>query len=251
MSAEPKQAAEQVLAGEPRAAARRWLAPTVLVVLALFLIDTDLVTTRSVLPFDIPITTFIQQVNWGPIVYPMELINAISGYIQVLVGIAAIILLFFIDRRAGWLMAIGSISSVLDNVLKLVISRQRPPADLVHILTPAAGYSYPSGHAVFFTWMSFMLAVSLAPRIKPVWRPLVWVLAVTVIVLTCLARVWAGAHWPSDVLGGVLLGLGWSAFVLWLPERWLPSPRLRWFRGDFRRPASADKRRELQHRGLD
>jgi len=50
-----------------------------------------------------------------------------------------------------------------------------------------------------------------------------------VIVLTCIARVWAGAHWPSDVLGGVLLGIGWSAFVLWLPERWLPSPTFRWF----------------------
>ena len=49
--------------------------------------------------------------------------------------------------------------------------------------------------------------------------------------LTCLARVWAGDHWPSDVLGGVLLGIGWSAFVLWLPERWLPSPSFRWFGG--------------------
>jgi len=55
-----------------------------------------------------------------------------------------------------------------------------------------------------------------------------------VIVLTCIARVWAGDHWPSDVVGGVLLGIGWSAFVLWLPERWLPSPSFRWFRGGAR-----------------
>jgi len=59
--------------------------------------------------------------------------------------------------------------------------------------------------------------------------------ATTVIVLTCIARVWAGDHWPSDVIGGVLLGAGWSALVLWLPERWLPSPSFRWFSGRLRR----------------
>jgi len=107
----------------------------------------------------------------------------------------------------------------------------------VHILTPASGFSYPSGHAVFFTWMSFMLAAALAPRVPSAYRPLLWILAIVVIVLTCLARVWAGDHWPSDVMGGVLLGIGWSAFVLWLPERWLPSPSFRWFRGRTR-PAS-------------
>jgi len=227
--ADPKQAAKEVLAGQPGAAARRWLGITALVAFALFVIDTYVVVANTVLPFDIPITTFIQQLNWGPLVYPMEFINAISGWVQVLVGIGAVVVLFVLERRAGWLMAIGCISSLVDNVLKLVISRQRPPADLVHILNPTTGFSYPSGHAVFFTWLSFMLAFSLAPRIKPQYRPILWIAAVFVIVLTCLARVWSGVHWPSDVLGGFLLALGWSAFVLWLPERWLPSPKFKWF----------------------
>jgi len=225
-----QQAAVEVLAGQPGPAARRWLLPTALVALALFAVDTLLVVNQSTLGLDIQITTFIQQINWGPIVYPMELINAISGYLQVFVGVGAVVLLFLFERRAGWLMAIGSVASLIDNAFKLLISRQRPPADIVHILNPTTGYSYPSGHAVFFTWLSFMLAFSLAPRVNPRYRPLLWIAAVIVIVLACLARVWAGVHWPSDVLGGFLLALGWSAFVLWLPERWLPSPKLRWFR---------------------
>jgi membrane-associated phospholipid phosphatase len=229
--AEPKQAAKEVLAGQPGPTARRWLGPTALVVFALFLIDTYLVVRNEVLPFDLPVARFIQQLNWGPAVYPVELINASAGIWQVVLGALAIIALFIFERRAGWLMLIGSISSLLDNVIKLLISRQRPPADLVHILNPTTGYSYPSGHAVFFTWLSFMVAFSLSPRIKPTYRPFLWIAAAVVIVLTCIARVWAGAHWPSDVLGGVLLGVGWSAFVLWLPERWLPSPAFKWFRG--------------------
>ncbi len=79
-----------------------------------------------------------------------------------------------------------------------------------------------------------MIAVSIAPKIKAVYGPILWIIAATVIVLTCLARVWAGDHWLSDVMGGVLLGIGWSAFVLWLPERWLRSPSFRWFRGHAR-----------------
>jgi membrane-associated phospholipid phosphatase len=207
---------------------------------ALFAVDTYLVVTGALLlSFDVPITTAVQAFNWGPVVYAFQVINVTAGYWQVLAGAVAIVVLFLVERRAGWLMLIGSISSLLDNILKIVISRHRPPADLVHILVPASGFSYPSGHAVFFTWLSFMLAAALAPRTKPALRPLLWSGALIVIALTCLARVWAGDHWPSDVLGGVLLGAGWSAFVLWLPERWLPSPSLRWFRGRPRRRGAA------------
>jgi membrane-associated phospholipid phosphatase len=236
--AEPKQAAAEVIAGRPGPTARRWLGPTALVVFVLFAIDTFLVVQNQVLPTDIPIARFIQQFNWGPVVYPMELINASAGIWQVLLGAVAVAALFVLERRAGWLMLIGSISSLFDNLIKLVISRQRPPADLVHVLSPTTGFSFPSGHAVFFTWMAFMIAVSVAPKIRPVFRPVLWSLVVVVLVLTCIARVWAGAHWPSDVIGGVLLGIGWSAFVLWLPERWLPSPSFRWFRGRARATSS-------------
>jgi len=236
-----KLAAKEVLAGQPGPTARRWLGPTALVVFILFAIDTYVVVNHLSFGFDLRATMFVQQFNWGPLVYPMEFINWLAGYLQVLAGAIAIIALFIYERRAGWLMLIASVSSLIDNIIKLIVTRDRPCSsvdaascstlDLVHILTPASGYSYPSGHAVFFTWLSFMIAFSLAPRVKPEFRPFLWIGAAIVIFLACLARVWAGDHWPSDVLGGVLLGIGWSAFVLWLPERWLPSPTMKWFKG--------------------
>src|SRR5258708_30159993 len=125
-------------------------------------------------------------------------------------------------------MATGAIPSLLANEIKVMPARHRPTPDLVHIVTPAPGFSYPSGHAVFFTWISFMLAFSIAPRIRPGYRWITWVAAAVAIVLGCMARVWAGAHWPSDVIGGVLLAIGWCSFVLWIPERWPPSPSSRW-----------------------
>jgi hypothetical protein len=63
--AEPKQAAKEVLAGQPGPTARRWLGPTALVILVLFAIDTYLVVTNHVLAFDVPIARFVQQFNWA------------------------------------------------------------------------------------------------------------------------------------------------------------------------------------------
>jgi len=230
-----RKAAGEVLAGDPRDAARAWLWPLAVAVAVLFAMDTYLVATEPLLPFDVPIAAFVQSFHWGPITYVFDVINFTAGYVQVVVGVVAVAAVLIWERRAGYLMAIGSVSSLLDNVIKMMMARQRPSADLVHILTPAPGFSYPSGHAVFFTWLSFMLAFSLAPHVRPRIRWMLWVAAAFVILLACLARVWAGDHWPSDVLGGFLLGLVWSAFVVWLPERWLPSPSLHWIRGGRRR----------------
>ena len=228
--ASPKEAASQVIAGRPGPSARVWLGPLTVVVLALFALDTYLVATQALLPFDISIALWVQNFPWGPLTFVFNLMNVTAGYLQGVVGVLAVILVFIWDRRGGWLMAIGAISSLLDNEIKLMLARHRPTPDLVHILTPAPGYSYPSGHAVFFTWIGFMLAFAVAPRIKPPYRWIPWLLAAGVIVLGCTARVWAGAHWPSDVIGGFLLALGWCSFVLWIPERWLPSPSWRWVR---------------------
>jgi undecaprenyl-diphosphatase len=229
-----KEAAAEVISGEPKDSARAWLGPLTLVVAILFALDTYLVATQPLQAYDIPITTWVQSANWGPVTYFFELTNNTAGYIQGAVAIVVIVVMFIWERRAGYLMAIGAISSLLDNLIKTEMARSRPTPDLVHILTPAPGYSYPSGHAVYFTWMSFMIAFALAPHIRPGLRWIPWVTAGIVIVLACTARVWAGDHWPSDVAGGFLLALGWSAFVMWIPERWLPSPSWHWFRGRMR-----------------
>jgi membrane-associated phospholipid phosphatase len=224
VSADPERAAREVMAGRPGRAARAWLGPITIAVVVLFALDTYLVESGALGSLDLPAARFVQRFPWGPLVYPMELINWLGGYRQMVFGLIVVGAVFVYERRAGWLMAIGGVSSLIDNVLKLSLQRRRPTAEVVHILTPASGFSYPSGHAVFFTWISFMLAEAISPRIASRYRPIPWLIAAGVVVVTCLARVWAGDHWPSDVLGGFLLAIGWSAFVLWLPERLLPLP---------------------------
>lgn len=216
--------AAEVASGRLSEPTRRLLALISLMSLTLFCLDAYLVATRPLLAFDLPVASWVQGLNWGPLALAMQTTNGLAGYWQL--GLGGLVVLGFalVDRRTGWLMALGALSSLFDNILKVTFERGRPTADLVHILTPASGYSFPSGHAVFYTWLAFMAAFGLAPRLSRPARALVWLAAGVVILVACLGRVWAGDHWPSDVLGGVLLGLGWSAFVLWLPERWLPRP---------------------------
>jgi len=112
VSADARRAAEEVLAGQPQAAARRWLGPTVLVMLALFALDTVLVVTHVLLtPFDIPIATLVQSINWGPVVYVFQLINVSAGIWQVLIGAVAVVGMFIAQRRdrrrAPWTRVVG------------------------------------------------------------------------------------------------------------------------------------------------
>jgi undecaprenyl-diphosphatase len=209
---------ERIASGDAGRPSRPWLGALAALGAAAFAVNTYLVATARLLPFDLPVALLVQRAPWGPLAAVMELTNWLDGGRQLALGAAAVLLVAAVDRRAGWLMAIGSLASLLDDLVKLPFARPRPTADLVHVLAPATGYSYPSGHAVFFTWLSFMLAFSLAPLVRPRLRPLLWALAAFVAATACLGRVWAGVHWPSDVLGGLLLGLGWPAFVLWLRE---------------------------------
>src|SRR2546426_10499322 len=101
MSAQPEQAAKEILGGEPAAAARRWLGPTALVMFVLFAIDTVLVINGFWLPIDIRVATFVQGVNWGPLAYVLQVINVTAGYWQVLGGIIPNGALFIVERRGG------------------------------------------------------------------------------------------------------------------------------------------------------
>lgn len=235
--ADPGEAAGQIESGYVGPAARRILGPLSAIAFVLFLADSWVVLSRPLTPVDLAAALFIQGIDWGPLSWWMALTNSVAGNWQLLVGALAILAIAAIDVRGGWLMLIGSVASLLDNAIKQMVERHRPTPDLLHIAVPASGYSYPSGHAVFYTWLYFLAAFSLAPKFGRRGQPLVWLLAFILIALACVGRVWAGAHWPSDVLGGFLLALSWCSFVLWLPERWLPSPSRRWFLWR-RRPAA-------------
>jgi undecaprenyl-diphosphatase len=111
-------------------------------------------------------------------------------------------------RAAAFLVALAAACRAATPLLKGLFSSPRPSADLVTIVEQADGFGFPSGHALgaVLLYGSFWL---VAPAIlQPGWPVrAARAAALAMIVLTGLARVRVGAHWPSDVLGGFLWGL--------------------------------------------
>ena len=109
--------------------------------------------------------------------------------------------------RAG-LAAGGAVlaAAVTTEVLKQLLAVQRPfPAD--HYM-PAA--SWPSGHTTAIVSLLLALVIVMPPRL----RPPVAVLACITGALALGSIVLMGFHYPSDVVGGVLVSTGWSAIAL-------------------------------------
>jgi undecaprenyl-diphosphatase len=116
-------------------------------------------------------------------------------------------------RTAAWLVVAVESSMMLNVGLKDAFARHRPDVDvpLVHLST----YSFPSGHAVASTafWACAWL---LLPAGKA--KALAGFGLAFTVVLVCVSRVYLGAHFPTDVIGGVAEGLFCaSAWSLLLP----------------------------------
>lgn len=106
---------------------------------------------------------------------------------------------------AVWVAALCVGGTVLQQGLKAAVGRERPvwpdPVDSAHYA------AYPSGHALTVTVVCGLLLWLLrrygcAPAL---WRAALALSAVSVLGVG-LTRVWLGVHWPSDVVGGWLLG---------------------------------------------
>ena len=117
-------------------------------------------------------------------------------------------------RRAGD----GDAGPVGVNQLgKTLIDRPRPQLD-PQLYT--VGASFPSGHAMSATVLYGFLLLWLWPRCRPGLRPWLALAAIGWIAAQALARPLLGAHYLSDVLAGVALGLACLAPAhAWLTQR--------------------------------
>lgn len=106
---------------------------------------------------------------------------------------------FLIEESPDILLGLLLARGIITPLLHLVIPRQRPYTrlEVLRIYVPHGKRSFPSGHATFFSALGFVL-MPIAP----------WA-GVTVLVaagINAVARVLGGLHWPSDVLGGFVVG---------------------------------------------
>ena len=150
----------------------------------------------------------IQETTAAPWEETMEVVSFIGQY-YILMPMALLLVAWSLwkNHRAETLVILAALMSMAINpVLKSVVNRPRPPDDLVpwrHF----DGMGFPSGHA-FSAVVLFGLLYYFVPLLLP-WKAAVYLTRASLILLILLigiSRVYLGAHWPSDVLGGFLYG---------------------------------------------
>lgn len=164
---------------------------------ALFVALSLFAALAGVFPADAQIRDALLSIASPPVVSAMRVVNAAGDWPVLLPG-TLLLLMLPRARQHWWLWVLLMLAgTLLPDGFKLLIGRPRPEE---------LSFGFPSGHsaaaATFFGAVAY-LAGSLPGRARRFAR----IGALGLIALVGVARVVLRAHWPSDVLGGIALGL--------------------------------------------
>jgi undecaprenyl-diphosphatase len=134
-------------------------------------------------------------------------------------GLASRALWAFVTILAGWGLQLA---------VKAAVQRARPVVD--DALTDAPGSSFPSGHVTNFACTATTVTLLVWPLLGRRGRAVAATAAAALLVGTGLDRVGLGAHFPSDVTAGALLGTAiagasYVGYAGWRPPDSEPPPR--------------------------
>jgi undecaprenyl-diphosphatase len=156
-----------------------------------------------------------------------------NPFIVILIQIVFIIALAILRRQllAGFFIGGLAFGETLSFIFKMILARARPTQLLYEL--PRAGYSFPSGHSVIAVVFYGFLGYCLVQFVhKSMSKLLISISTVIVIFLIGFSRVALEFHWPSDVIGGWLLG----SIVLCLLIITFHRVRAKIFSGEFKFP---------------
>ena len=138
----------------------------------------------------------------------------------ILVLVIGIIFWRYLGRLEGIAVIFSGAISAINGVFKLVIGRPRPAADLVNIFVVETGKSFPSGHAFFSVVVLGMMAYLIITHQTKLYLKILTASVFAIFILWIGAsRIYLGAHWLSDVIGGYVIGSLFLALEIWLYRR--------------------------------
>jgi undecaprenyl-diphosphatase len=138
----------------------------------------------------------------------------------VVIAVASVTVGYVRGLAAGVLVALTFASDLVAFLVKVLVERDRPDTAAVHEFFGPDNFSYPSGHTVRATaFVAVLIWLFVPARLR---LPLAVMGGAVAGLVMGYARVSLGVHWPTDVIGGTLLGLGWFAVtsaLIWVQPR--------------------------------
>jgi undecaprenyl-diphosphatase len=181
------------------------------IVVAFGLLAREVFSTARTGPLDREITISIRALHAPPLDRTARTLTFFGGHLFLIP--ATVLVALGLKSRGHWISALLFTGSVvggfaLNSLLKISFQRARP--DLWQALVAEHTYSFPSGHAAMSTvFYGGLAAVALHLSKRPVVRVTAIVLAAVAAVTISATRVYLGAHWTTDVVAGMLVGLFW------------------------------------------
>ena len=173
------------------------------------------------IPVDVTIEKDVQSINWGPLLLTFPIFSWIGDAKGAALEAIIFVVILVVNRRAWILAAAASLTGVWYVLLSHVILRPRPTtAQVLRVTESPPASSFPSGHTMFVATVATVLMLGLGRRFLPRWaQPVGWALVVLVVLANAISRIYTGAHWPTDVLEGILISVAWLSFVVSL--KWI------------------------------
>lgn len=208
-----------------RAMRRLWRAEYLYIVaLICFAVLAALAHHYAYFGWDLASEREVQELSWPWMAAAMRAVSVFgNGITPVIITSLSIVVFLAAGRRAeaaGILFSAGG-GELTNGLLKLLIARPRPSADLVTVFKPLSTESFPSGHVTFyvcFFGFLFLIAYALLRRDSAL-RRVAMTAAAAPVALVGLSRVYLGEHWPSDTIGAYLFSGIWLGLSLHVYRR--------------------------------
>ena len=137
-------------------------------------------------------------------------VTHLGSTLFVVIALTTVAAVDYARRRSlevfAFVAAVGFGQLALSNVLKVLVSRERPS---VLRLVAAHGYSFPSGHTVAASATFSAIALVLGRDRHRRTRTALAACAALIAVSVAATRALLGVHWLTDVLAGLAIGWGW------------------------------------------
>jgi membrane-associated phospholipid phosphatase len=180
-------------------------------------------------PFDAAGQTLVD--GWrGSYDEAMVFLTTAGGFVPMTLFTSMVLILLVAagrNREVRFLLTSALGCALLNVLLKLIFHRARPHAEPAYLLARPGSFSFPSGHAMGSAGVlgSLAIVVRVLRPGRAVWISVAVLCALTVLGVA-LSRVYLGAHYLSDVLGGLFAAASWiSAVTGWVYPRLLPHER--------------------------
>ena len=145
------------------------------------------------------ISIFLAYVGGAPISSALVLLLSALAFVKKRGDLSFFAITAFVGAIAiGWLF-------------KEIVARPRP--QVWEQIAPQFGYSFPSNHSMYAMVLAGILLVY---GYQTAWRHVAIMLGGLWCFVMGLSRMYLGAHFPTDVVGGFSLGLVWLCLVTWL-----------------------------------